>query len=171
MSNAALRVPRSDIETVKHLGARWDRAEDQWHVPDGRDPAPFTGSSDLSGVRSACSVLRSLPAQERRKGWTEPRRAESHYGRAFWAVWPFTSCARSGSSGARSSPTAEVDAHRRERSSPRFPGHLSAHNGEQLPGPWHALEFVLAALDKLDPRADDEVLDCRRHQHFAGLGY
>ena len=41
MSNAALRVPRSDIETVKHLGARWDAIERHWFVPPGRDSTPF----------------------------------------------------------------------------------------------------------------------------------
>ncbi|MDP9335291.1 MAG: DUF5710 domain-containing protein [Actinomycetota bacterium] len=41
MSNAAPRVPRSDIETVKHLGARWDATERHWFVPPGRDSTPF----------------------------------------------------------------------------------------------------------------------------------
>ncbi len=41
MSKAALRVPRSDIETVKHRGARWDAVERHWFVPSGRDSAPF----------------------------------------------------------------------------------------------------------------------------------
>lgn len=41
MSNAALRVPRSDIEIVKHLGARWDAIERHWFVPPGRDSTPF----------------------------------------------------------------------------------------------------------------------------------
>ena len=36
-----LTVPFKQKDEVKSLGARWDGAERQWFVPEGRDLAPF----------------------------------------------------------------------------------------------------------------------------------
>ena len=41
MTSTALRVPRSDTETVKRLGAQWDSTERHWFVPKGREVAAF----------------------------------------------------------------------------------------------------------------------------------
>jgi hypothetical protein len=46
----------------------------------------------------------------------------------------------------------------------------SSRRCEKLPGPWNALEFVLTAFDKLDARADYEVLDRARDQYLSGIG-
>ena len=41
MANTFLTVPFKDKDTAKGLGARWDAAQRQWFVPDGRELAPF----------------------------------------------------------------------------------------------------------------------------------
>jgi hypothetical protein len=41
MTKLALRVPGSDIEIVKRLGAQWNATDGSWYVPEGRDRSPF----------------------------------------------------------------------------------------------------------------------------------
>jgi exodeoxyribonuclease VII large subunit len=41
MPNTYLTVTFKDKDAAKALGARWDAAQRQWYVPDGRDLAPF----------------------------------------------------------------------------------------------------------------------------------
>ena len=41
MANTFLTVPFKDKDTAKGLGARWDAAQRQWFVPEGRELAPF----------------------------------------------------------------------------------------------------------------------------------
>ncbi|ABM39942.1 exodeoxyribonuclease VII large subunit [Polaromonas naphthalenivorans] len=41
MANIFLTVPFKDKDAAKGLGARWDAAQRQWFVPDGRELAPF----------------------------------------------------------------------------------------------------------------------------------
>ncbi len=41
MANTFLTVPFKDKDAAKALGARWDSAQRQWFVPDGRELAPF----------------------------------------------------------------------------------------------------------------------------------
>jgi hypothetical protein len=43
-------------------------------------------------------------------------------------------------------------------------------NSEQLPGPGHALEFVLSTIAELDTRPDHEVLDRAGDEDFSGSG-
>ena len=41
MANTFLTVPFKDKDAAKSLGARWDAAQRQWFVPEGRELAPF----------------------------------------------------------------------------------------------------------------------------------
>ena len=41
MANTFLTVPFKDKDAAKGLGARWDAAQRQWFVPEGRELAPF----------------------------------------------------------------------------------------------------------------------------------
>ena len=41
MANTFLTVPFKDKDAAKCLGARWDAAQRQWFVPEGRELAPF----------------------------------------------------------------------------------------------------------------------------------
>jgi exodeoxyribonuclease VII large subunit len=41
MANTFLTVPFKDKDAAKGLGARWDAAQRQWFVPEGREIAPF----------------------------------------------------------------------------------------------------------------------------------
>jgi catechol 2,3-dioxygenase-like lactoylglutathione lyase family enzyme len=49
-------------------------------------------------------------------------------------------------------------------------GRASGLDGEQLPGPRDAFEFVLPAIAEFDPRPDDEVLDRPGGEHFTRVG-
>ena len=62
MANTFLTVPFKDKDTAKGLGARWDAAQRQWFVPEGRELAPFalwlpTGPVQASNTREFLSVL------------------------------------------------------------------------------------------------------------------
>ena len=62
MANTYLTVPFKDKDAAKGLGARWDAAQRQWFVPEGRELAPFAvwlsaGSSLASNPQDALSML------------------------------------------------------------------------------------------------------------------
>ena len=62
MANTFLTVPFKDKDTAKGLGARWDAAQRQWFVPDGRELAPFAlwlpaGSVPASNAKDTLSIL------------------------------------------------------------------------------------------------------------------
>jgi len=62
MVNTYLTVPFKDKDAAKGLGARWDAAQRQWFVPEGRELAPFAvwlpaGSSLASNSGDALSIL------------------------------------------------------------------------------------------------------------------
>jgi hypothetical protein len=65
MANTYLTVPFKDKDAAKGLGAKWDAAQRQWYVPDGRELTPFQ-----CGYRQ---VLRRLQIQKRSsRFWTNP---------------------------------------------------------------------------------------------------
>ena len=62
MANTYLTVPFKDKDSAKALGARWDAAQRQWYVPDGRELAPFSmwlqaGSAAASNSKEVLSLL------------------------------------------------------------------------------------------------------------------
>ena len=62
MANTFLTVPFKDKDTAKGLGARWDAAQRQWFVPDGRELSPFAlwlpaGSLSPSDLKDVLSIL------------------------------------------------------------------------------------------------------------------
>jgi exodeoxyribonuclease VII large subunit len=62
MANTYLTVPFKDKDTAKALGAKWDVAQRQWYVPDGRELTPFSiwlpaGSASSSNSREVLSLL------------------------------------------------------------------------------------------------------------------
>lgn len=68
MANTYLTVPFKDKDTAKALGARWDAAQRQWFVPDGRELTPFciwlpagsVATSNSQEVRSLLDEPRAL---------------------------------------------------------------------------------------------------------------
>lgn len=59
MANTYLTVPFKDKDTAKSLGARWDAAQRQWFVPDGRELTPFS----IGYVTVRCGNLRKAMAK------------------------------------------------------------------------------------------------------------
>ena len=62
MANTFLSVPFRDKDRAKALGAKWDVAQRQWYVPDGRELTPFSiwllaGSASSSNSREVLSLL------------------------------------------------------------------------------------------------------------------
>jgi exodeoxyribonuclease VII large subunit len=62
MANTYLTVPFKDKDTAKALGAKWDAAQRQWYVPDGRELTPFSmwlhaGSPAASKSKEVLSLL------------------------------------------------------------------------------------------------------------------
>lgn len=62
MANTFLTVPFKDKDAAKGLGARWDAAQRQWFVPDGRELAPFAvwlpaGPVPVSTSREVLSIV------------------------------------------------------------------------------------------------------------------
>jgi len=62
MANTFLTVPFRDKDAAKALGARWDAAQRQWFVPEGRELAPFAlwlpaGPSAASSTQGALAML------------------------------------------------------------------------------------------------------------------
>ena len=43
MPSIDLQVPYSQKDEAKSLGAKWDRENKVWFIPDGIDPTPLTG--------------------------------------------------------------------------------------------------------------------------------
>ncbi len=61
MASTYLTVDYKDKDAAKALGARWDAAQRQWFVPEGRDLAPFaawicTASKQLSSSTELSSI-------------------------------------------------------------------------------------------------------------------
>lgn len=68
MSGTYLITTFKDKDKVKALGARWDPARRQWHVPPGRDLAPFAawlpaGEADETPTESAQRALTTAEPQ------------------------------------------------------------------------------------------------------------
>jgi len=76
MANTFLTVPYKDKDAAKALGARWDAAQRQWFVPDGRELAPYSAwlpagsaqvspptSTELSSIGSGSTEL-SVPTKK-----------------------------------------------------------------------------------------------------------
>lgn len=66
MARVDLRVPFSDKDQAKALGARWDAAAKTWYVPSGVDKAPFAewieeGSSAEFNARSGRYFIAKAP--------------------------------------------------------------------------------------------------------------
>lgn len=62
MTNTYLQVSFKDKDAAKALGARWDGAQRQWYVPEGRELAPFSSwlPAGLSaGIKSTATELTS----------------------------------------------------------------------------------------------------------------
>ena len=62
MANTYLTVSFKDKDAAKGLGAKWDAAQRQWYVPDGRELAPFSmwlqaGSAAASNSKEVLSLL------------------------------------------------------------------------------------------------------------------
>lgn len=62
MATTYLTVPYKDKEAAKALGAKWDRAQRQWYVPDGRELTPFStwlpaGTCPASSSTEVASLL------------------------------------------------------------------------------------------------------------------
>src|SRR5206468_6262201 len=62
MANVYLTVSFRDKDRAKALGAKWDVAQRQWYVPDGRELTPFSiwlpaGSASSSNSREVLSLL------------------------------------------------------------------------------------------------------------------
>lgn len=74
MANTYLTVDYKDKDAAKALGARWDAAQRQWFVPEGRDLAPFAAwigpgpaqHSTLTELRSNQAVLTELSAPDKK---------------------------------------------------------------------------------------------------------
>ncbi len=75
MANTYLTVSFKDKDAAKALGARWDAAQRQWFVPDGRELAPFSAwlpagsaqvsistTTELSSIQTGSKVL-SVPSR------------------------------------------------------------------------------------------------------------
>jgi exodeoxyribonuclease VII large subunit len=61
MANTYLTVPFKDKDTAKAMGARWDAAQRQWFVPDGRELTPFSTWLPAGAVATSNSQeVRSL---------------------------------------------------------------------------------------------------------------
>ena len=60
MANTFLTVPFKDKDTAKGLGARWDAAQRQWFVPEGRELAPFAVWLPASSVQASNSDVLSI---------------------------------------------------------------------------------------------------------------
>ena len=60
MSNTFLTATFAEKDAVKALGAKWDGAQRQWFVPEGRDLAPFAAWLPAYVTQSAASTSTSL---------------------------------------------------------------------------------------------------------------
>ena len=67
MPNTYLTVSFKDKDAAKSLGAKWDSAQRQWYVPDGRELAPFsvwlpTNSTSLASTSVGSTSAASAPS-------------------------------------------------------------------------------------------------------------
>jgi len=60
MANTFLTVPFKDKDAAKGLGARWDAAQRQWFVPEGRELAPFALWLPIGAVPASNSDVLSM---------------------------------------------------------------------------------------------------------------
>jgi antirestriction protein ArdC/phage/plasmid primase-like uncharacterized protein len=65
-----LNVPYADKEAAKALGAKWDRSEKSWFVPDGVDPSPFAQWAKPNEPAIAIPGVPSPPLQSIAKNAT-----------------------------------------------------------------------------------------------------
>ncbi len=65
MANTFLTVSFKDKDAAKSLGAKWDSAQRQWYVPDGRELAPFFAwlPTNSASVASAASTSKSTSTE------------------------------------------------------------------------------------------------------------
>ena len=75
IAHTFLTVPFKDKNNAKGLGARWDAAQRQWFVPDGRELGPFAvwlpaGAVGASNAGDALSIWEepAAPAMPGKKG-------------------------------------------------------------------------------------------------------
>jgi hypothetical protein len=70
-SNIALKVPFSEKDQAKSLGARWNAESKHWYVPQGVDSAPFekwftnaeaAASSKVAATTKTVKTAESLPS-------------------------------------------------------------------------------------------------------------
>jgi pantothenate kinase-related protein Tda10 len=70
-SNIALKVPFSEKDQAKSLGARWNAESKHWYVPQGVDSAPFekwftnaeaAAPSKVAATAKAVKTAESMPS-------------------------------------------------------------------------------------------------------------
>ena len=64
MANIFLTVPYKDKDAAKALGARWDGAQRQWFVPDGRELAPFSAWLPAGSAQVSTSTSTELSSNQ-----------------------------------------------------------------------------------------------------------